>query len=168
MTRSRRSGRVCLALVILIITFSVSNAAAADREFQEIVSRLSAQYQKRPMRFMGLLSFIANRFTPSGVSGMKMAIFEDLDPSRHPAGAGLDSFMQSVVAAAEFQPFVRVRSNRDGEQTFIYARDKGRMVEMLIVSLERDEAVVMRMRLNPKAISKWLDEPIHMGKASAH
>jgi hypothetical protein len=161
------AGRI-LALGLLSFILAAPSALSGDRDFQAIVSRLSVQYQKKPMRFMGLLTFIANRFTPSGVSHLKLAVFEDLNPSRHPADADIDAFVQSVVAGAGFQPFVRVRSNRDGEQTLIYARETGKKLEMLIVSLERDEAVVLKMRLSPEAMDQWLDEPVRKGRDSSH
>jgi len=141
---------------LLLATLLPGRASAGDGEFNAIVPRLSDQYQKRPMRFMGLIDFIANRATPRGVSHLKMAIFDDLDSSRHPADSEFESFMQQV-AGAEFHPFVHVRSNRDGEHTFIYARDVGKSVEMLIVTMEQTEAVVLKMRLKPEAMeSGWM------------
>lgn len=140
----------------------------ADKDFQAIVNRLSVQYQKKPMRFMGLLNFIANRFTPSDMRITKMAIFEDLDPARQPSGSALESFMESVMADGEYHPFVRVRSNRDGEQTYIYARQADKRYELLIVTLEMDEAVVMKMRLSPDGMDRWMDEPVLISKDSAH
>jgi hypothetical protein len=143
-------------------------ASAKDREFDAIVHRVSAQYHKRPMRFMGLLSFIANRFTPHGVSHLKMAIFEDLDLSRPPADPQFDPFMQDLVGPS-YQPFVRVLDKRSGERTLIYAREEDKEgLEMLIVSLEPDEAVVMKIRLDPDAVLEWVAEPIEKGRGWGH
>ena len=163
---SRSRGVRVFALLALACVIFPAAGGAVDKDFQAIVSRFSAQYQKRPMRFMGLLNFIANRFTPSGMSIRRMAIFEDLDPARQPAGSALESFMESVTAGGEYHPFVRVRSNRDGEQTYIYAREAGKKYELLLVTVERDEAVIMKMRLNTDAMDKWVDEPVLMSKDS--
>ena len=164
---SRNSLRLAALGIPVLLALQSGAGLAADAEFSAIVNRLADQYQKRPMRFMGLIDFIANRATPHGVSHLKMAIFDDVDMSRHPPDSELDSFMERVTGG-EFHPFVKVRSNRDGEQTFIYVRGTGKSVEMLLVSVERSDAVVMKMRLNPEAMGEWMDEPVRKGREQRH
>lgn len=146
-----------------LLSMSPTTARAGDRHFDAIVQRIQSHYQKRPMRFMGLASFVANRARPEGVRNIQLAIFEDLDSSRHPADPDFDTFMQEIVAP-DFHPFVRVRSRRDGEQTFVYARELGQDFELLVVTLERDEACVVQMRVNPEQMSKWVDDPPAMSR----
>jgi hypothetical protein len=141
---------------------------AGDPEFHSLVERVSAYYQKRPMRFMGLLDFVANRFTPHGVSHFKMAIFEDVDSSRMLPAEESELFMQGLVGAS-YQPFVRVHNNRSGDLTAIYVRESGKKsFEMLIVSIDSMDAVLMKMQLNPGAMRDWVDEPVEKGKGSGH
>lgn len=166
MSKNRNKlGLALFAAVLLVVAPSPATAGEAD--FHSVVDRLAAHYQKRPMRFMGFLSFIGNRFTPSGVSHLKMAVFDDLDSSLRPDDEGFDAFMQGVMGE-EYQPFVRVHSNRDGEWTYIYMRPVKKNCEMFIVSVEKTEAVVMKMRLNPDAINDWVDEPVRHGRRSSH
>jgi hypothetical protein len=140
-------------------------AWAKEDEFKTIVNHLSIQYHKRPMRFMGFLSFVANRFNPAGVSDLKMAIFEDLDPSCRLAGSGIDVVQQAATLGG-FKPFVRITSRRDGEQTFIYAREAKQKYEMIIVVLEEEESVVLRMTLSTEVMADWVMEPERRGKNS--
>jgi len=165
MTRRNNATIPILALAGLLFMIPVTSRAG-DRQFRAIVQRIQTHYQKRPMRFMGLLSFVANRARPEGIRNIKLAVFEDLDSSRHPADSDLDALMQKIVGP-EFQPFVRVRSRRDGEQTFVYAKELGRDFELLVVSLERDEACVVKMKVDPEAMEKWIDDPPGMSKKSA-
>jgi hypothetical protein len=165
MPRKNSAATAILALAGLLVMIPVT-WRAGDRQFSAVVQRIQSHYQKRPMRFMGVLCFVANRVRPAGVKNIKLAIFEDLDASRHPAGADLDAFMQGV-AGPEFQPFVRVRSRRDGEQTFVYGRELGQDFELLVVSLERDEACVVKMKVDPEEMEKWIDDPPGMSKNSA-
>jgi hypothetical protein len=157
----------CLLALAFMATVSAAPATAGDREFNQIVQRLSATYQKKPMPFMGLVSFAARFAQPEGVSGLKMAIFDDVDPSLAPDATGFDAFVQRV-AGPDYCPMVRVRSNRDREQTYIYVREAKGGYEMLLLSLEPSEAVVMKMHLNPKAMEAWVDEPVDHGKNWAH
>jgi len=153
-----------LALGIpMLLVIPVRAGMAADAEFSAIVDRLSDQFQKRPMRFMGLIDFIANRATPHGVSHLKMAIFDDVDTSRHPADSELDAFVERAVGG-EYHPFVKVRSHHDDEQTFIYVRESGKSFEMLLVTVEPNDAVVLKMRLRPEAMAEWVDEPVRKGR----
>jgi len=62
---------------------------------------------------------------------------------------------------------VRVRSRRDGEQTFVYGRELGRDLEVLVVTLESDEACVVKMRVDPERMSEWVDDPPAMSRKAA-
>jgi hypothetical protein len=153
---------------LFLLQFLPDTTVAGDQEFRAIVDHVAACYQKRPMRFIGLLNFIANRFTPHGVSHFKMAIFEDLDPSHSPTDGQFDSFMQGLVGSY-YERFVRVQNNHSGERTFIYARESGKKnFEMLIVSMEPTEVMVMKMRLKPEVMRDWVDEPVEKGRDSSH
>ncbi len=162
MTRRNRISPTLLGLAGLLLLSPVASRAG-DRQFSAIVQRIQSHYQKRPMHFMGLLCFVANRVRPAGVKNIKLAVFEGLDSSLHPTDSDLDSFMQDV-AGPEFHPFVRVRSRRDGEQTFVYAKESGQDLELLVVTLEHDEACIVKMRVNPEEMSKWVDDPPAMSR----
>jgi hypothetical protein len=92
--RSKLLARACLLFVLPALLPAPS--VAGDPEFHSLVQRVSAYYQKRPMRFMGLLDFVANRFTPHGVSHFEMAIFEDVDSSRVLPAVESESFVQGL------------------------------------------------------------------------
>lgn len=153
----------CAILAILI----AAPVRAADREFHEIVERLAATYHQKPMPFMGFVSFVARFAQPQGVSGIKFAIFDDIDPSLSPNESEFDSFMQSIVGF-EYQPFVRVRSRRDRERTYVYVHNVQDASEMLVVTIDSSDAVVVKMRLKPEAMKDWVDDPVGEGKHSAH
>jgi hypothetical protein len=141
-------------------------ARAGDEEFHSLVERMSAYYQKRPMRFMGLMNFISNRFTPPGVSHFQMVIFDDIDSSRTPPSEDLESSLANLVGPS-YQPFVRVEEVRGGEWTCIYIRESGKSrFEMVIVSIDSSDAVLMKMQLTPDALREWVDEPMKKGRDS--
>ncbi|MFB3923412.1 MAG: hypothetical protein ACE145_16955 [Terriglobia bacterium] len=159
----KRSSTVISILVLAGLLAVPTTARGDDPQFKAIVHRIQSHYHKRPMRFMGLVSFIANRARPEGIRNIKLAIFEGLESSRHPTAPDLDAFMQGI-AGPEFHPFVRVRSRHDGEQTYIYAKELGSDYELLVVTLEPGEAVVVKMRVNPDKMQDWMDEPLAMSR----
>lgn len=164
----RRNSRLTRIPVICLAALSAYPviATAGDPQFDAIVHRIQLHYHKGPIRMMGLASFVANRVHPEGVRNVRIAIFEDWDPTLHPAEKDFDAFMQQI-AGPEFHPMVRVISRRDGEQTFIYARPAEDDFEMLIVTLARDEACVVKTRISPDAISRWVEKPGEMAEKSA-
>ena len=150
----------------MIAMLAATSARAGDREFHEIVNRLATVYQKKPMPVMGFVSFIARFAQPQGVSSLKFAIFDDIDPALSPDEREFDRFMQGVVGP-EFQPFVRVRSHRDHEQTYVYLHDLKDASELLVVTIDASDAVVVKMRLKPEAMKDWVDDPVEQGRNSA-
>jgi hypothetical protein len=84
-----------------------------------------------------------------------LAIFEDLR-LRPEDGDGLDSMM--AEAAAGMHPLVRVRSNQTGERTYIYISGSDNP-RMLIAAFERDEATVIEIKLDAKALARALADP---------
>ncbi len=157
-----KGASICLALVFV----APAMAFPKDRQFDAIVREIEARYHRKPMRLMGLVSFIANRARPEGVKNLRFAVFEDLDTSASPPDGDFAQFV-ARAAGPEFYPFVRVESRRDGEQTHVFARPLNNDFELLIVCVERHEATVMRMRLDPERMSEWEDDPAGMARHSA-
>jgi hypothetical protein len=62
----------------------------------------------------------------------------------------------------EWQPLVRVRS-RDGEQTYVYAREAGENIKLMVVTIDRSDAVIARVKLSPKRLSEFLNNPKILG-----
>jgi Ca-activated chloride channel family protein len=62
-----------------------------------------------------------------------------------------------------WQPFVRVYSRRSGERTYIYAKQSGKDVQLMMATIEAREAVVMQVKLNPDTLAKWMEKPDQMG-----
>ena len=156
-----------LVWISLAALLSPSALAARDHEFDDVVHRIESHYHQHPLRHMGLVSFIANRSHTEGVRNMKIAIFDDLDPARYPTDKEFESILQGM-ADSDMRPLIRTSSHRDGEQTCIYVREAGKDYDLLLVTLEREEATVIQMRLDPKAMNEWVDEPEKKSRKEAH
>ncbi len=163
----RNSWRTGVYILLMLASGARATAFARDCQFDAIVREIAARYHRRPMRFMGLVSFIANRARPEGIHNIRFAVFEGLDTSANPPGSDFAEFV-ARAAGPEFHPFVRVESRRDGEYTQVFARPVEEDFELLIVCVERHEATVMRMRLNPERMSEWEDDPAGKARHSAH
>jgi hypothetical protein len=154
-------------LVALIITATIfattPSARADDPEFDAITKHLKLFYQARRVSipFLGLANFFVKIVRPAGVKSFKVAIFEDLNFTPGKTDAELGAIMRSALSP-EWQPLVRIRS-RDGEQVYVYAREAGENIKLLVVTIDRSDAVVARVKLSPKQLSEFLNKPKILG-----
>jgi hypothetical protein len=143
--------------VIVLVLCASSFAVAADSEFKGIVHSIEHTYGVHHMHIplLGVAMFFAR---PSGVHGLKLAVFEGFKP---PTDSEDVSRVIEKSLGPSWYPFVRVRTKgkTDGETTLIYASPNGKKMRMMIVSLEPSEAVVVKLELSEHSIEKWLKEP---------
>jgi hypothetical protein len=73
-------------------------------------------------------------------------------------------FLEVVRGALgpEWQPFVEVRE-RNGERTAVFARNAGKNAELLVATLDEEDAVLVQMRVRPEKMAKLVDQPHKAG-----
>jgi hypothetical protein len=160
----RRSQYLLLWIGLLAIISSICSIRlwAKDPEFNLLVNHIESSYQVKRTHIPFL--WLAKPFIRgSGIKGLQLAIFENHNFYRPEGGQEFEKFVQRTIRP-EWQPMVRVHSRRSGELTCIYVREEDNNFKMLIVTLERDEAVVMQMKLHSKDMRKWLEEPVAIGR----
>ena len=149
------------SLRVFAVILSISTVSlAADREFRGVVRAIESSYGVHHMH-IPLLGFALWFVRPEGVSGLKLAVFENFDgPS---AVDDVNRIVENSLGP-DWHPFVRVRSKHDGETTLIYASPEGGKLRMMIVSVESSEATVVELKLSDRAIKHWIDEPEESAK----
>lgn len=145
--------RILAALLVTVI------ALPAFADFHSLAKAIESQQGVRKVwiPFLGLARAAVWTVRPKGVRDFQLATFEldkDIDPAR----------MQKIVTAhmeRGFAPIVQVRSKRSGEWNFIYARPRqdGKFVELMIVSHENSEAVLVRVEVDAETLARQLGEP---------
>lgn len=146
----------------LLLSVFPAGASARDRRFSAVVDAVSTTYNAHQnYRFVSWIAGVATKFArPEGVKSLRMAIFDEQDFTARDGDAGFEETLQKALEP-EWQPFVRVRSNRDGERTLIYAREKGKDISLFIVTLEHTEAVVMEVKVSEKKLAQMANDPQH-------
>jgi hypothetical protein len=149
------------AAVVLALLLSAA-APGADRDFKAVVGGIESQLGIRRMHIplFGVAMFFAKTVARTqGVKQLDIAIFDEID-YRRPDAARFDGIVQSAVGD-RWTPFVRVRSNRENESTYIYLRPDGKDWRMLVASFEAREAVVVHLKLNAEAVMRDFEDPAH-------
>jgi hypothetical protein len=131
-------------------------ASAADREFRDVVDAISDRVHQRPMHIpmFGLVNFVTYIARPAGTKHIDLAVFEDIRGWGN-SRALADSIRDAVGGA--WKPFVQTRSA--DEVVFVYMRPVGNDCKLLVVSVERHEATVVQLELNPDALARWVTLP---------
>jgi hypothetical protein len=151
---------------LLFILLATVSANAADREFTDVVRVISDEFHTKPMSIpmFGLVNIFTAAVHPAGTRHIDLAVFEHLD--RHDrSGRDLCESILNAVGRT-WKPFVQVRSHRGGheENVFVYMRQQGKEWKLLVTSIERDEATVVQLLLNPDALARWIADPEHSAR----
>jgi len=158
--------RYFIHVLALAVALSCGHAPArASDPFEAIAKHLKAQYKakRRKIPFMGLASFAVKVIHPAGFKSVKVEIYEELEH----APASSDNTLNAVMREAlppEWQPLVRLRS-RDGAQMYVYAREEGDNVKLMVVNIDGSDAVVARVKINPEKLRDFLANPRMLGIA---
>ena len=131
------------ALVLLPV-----QAAEVDL-FPEAVEQVARHLGAEPMRipFLGLARLAVKMTQPAGVRDFRLAIWQRVDPLD---GGALE--LKGLGPAV-----VSVKKGR-GERVYIYARPGDDWWRMLVVTLDRSNAVVIGMTLRPEEAVRFVDK----------
>lgn len=159
MMTANRKILLSLVFVLLVFTFTASPVNAKSNEYDAVCNHLKTKYQAKKVSipFMWLARAVVGVVRPAGVKSFKVTVFRDLKFSRE----SLDKEMQTVMRDAfsdDWSPILRVRS-RAGEQVYMNMRETGDSVKILLVTINRDEATVIRARFNPEKLAAFINEP---------
>jgi hypothetical protein len=150
-------------VLLALVGAGYSTASAKDREFDAIANHLKSRYRakRKGIPFMGLARFAVKIVRPAGVKSINVTIFEEL---QHPGSASQNELQQVMrnALSPEWQPLVRVRA-RNGEQTCVYATQAGKDIKLMVVVIDRTEAVIVRVKLSPTSLAKWMENPKILG-----
>jgi hypothetical protein len=154
---------VSLVIAATLVAASPQTARADDVDFDAITNHIKHYYNAKRVSipFLGLARFFVKIVRPAGVKSFKVAIFENLSFTEGKTDEGLGLVMRKALSA-EWQPLVRVRS-RDGERLYVYAREAGENIKLMVVTIDRSDAVVAKIKLSPKRLSEFLNDPKILG-----
>jgi hypothetical protein len=152
-----------MTLAILLCALP-PNASARDREFSAVVQAVENTYHARQnYRFVTWFAGVATKVArPEGVNYLRMALFADQSFFPRRNDANFEGAIASALAK-DWQPLVRVWSKRDSERTHIYARENGNEVNLIIITVEDNEAVVMEVKMSARKFAEKMNEPARLG-----
>ncbi len=150
---------IALTFLMLAITFAAPTANAKGGEYKAVVKHLKTKYKAKKVKipFVWLARFAVSVVRPAGVKSFSVTIFEDLKFSRET----LDEEMQTAMRnsfSADWSPILRVRS-RNGEQVYMYMREAGKSVKLAVVTIDKEQAAVIRATFSPDKLAEFINNP---------
>lgn len=143
--------------IVLVFALLVPSAVAraGDRDFDAVVKHLEQGHnaKKRGSVGLGFARLFVKIAKPAGVKSLRVAILENLAGAVD--GSSLDRSIREQLDA-DWSPFIRVFSKRDGEHSFVYTRAKGDDIEFLVVVVDGDEATVVKTRVDLEHVVDWI------------
>lgn len=150
-----RNRIVQMLLFALVMSAATAVVRAGDREFDAVVDHIRNEYHgKREGGFGLMIARMATHFAkPAGVKSFKFAIVDEL------SGPGDDGRLDRVLKdklSPDWRPLVRVYSRKEREQTFVYARPNGDDMEVFVVTVDDEDATIIKARLDVDAVADWV------------
>jgi hypothetical protein len=141
-----------LAIAALVLC---SLAAPLHADFNSIARALDAQkgVKRIWIPFLGLARVAVRVVEPQGVHDFQLATFHGTD---HVDARELQKIMRAN-AGAGFKPLVQVWSRKSNDWSFIYAKPVGDRIELMILSHDDEETVLVRVEVNADKLAEEIN-----------
>jgi hypothetical protein len=155
----KRTLLLTIAFSLVVFTFSAPPANAKPSEYQLIVKHLKSKYQAKKVKipFLWFARFAVTVVRPAGVKSFSVTLFEGLKFSRETLDAEMQAALRNSFSE-EWSPIVRVRS-RDGQQVYMYMREAGGSVRISVVTIDHQQAAIVRATFNPDKLAEFINDP---------
>src|SRR5215203_6981507 len=149
----------CLLMLFVFTFITPAETPSKPSEYKSIVRHLKTKYRAKKVNIpmMWLARFAVNVVRPAGVKSFSVTLFEDLKFSRET----IDKEMQAVLRnsfTAEWSSILRVRS-AEGQQAYVYMREEGKNVKVAVVTIDKQNAAVIRATFSPERLAEFINDP---------
>jgi hypothetical protein len=172
-----------LIAAALFVIASVDNTARAKGDdFKSVVKFVEQFYSVKHQSLPFLArAGIKTATTAARIAGgtkkriaeagsVKVAFFEDegfgdeprRDRSPHHFKTGLNA-----VLLTTWTPLVQTLSAKENEQSYIFIRNAADKFDVLVVTVDQQDAIVVQVTISPKTLAELMRDPAEMGKVIA-
>jgi hypothetical protein len=164
MTMRTKALPLCI-IAIILVSLAPSSASAGDKSFSSVVRHIKSNYRAKQQGFFGammLARFAVKVVRPAGVKNFKVVLLKDLDFSDQADRTEFQAAARNVISS-EWQPMVQYNSIKQNQYTHVYYTQEKEDVKLLVVTLQKDQAVIVQAKFSPEKLSKFIDDPRIMG-----
>ena len=150
---------------VIFISLAATSVSAGDHSFSSVVSHIKSNYRAKQQGFFGammLARFAVKVVRPAGVKNFKVAYLRNLDFSDRSGRIEFQADARNLISN-EWQPLVQYNSMKENQYTHVYYTQEKDDVKILVVTLQKDEAVIVQAKFSPDKLSKFIDDPKMLG-----
>ena len=151
--------------ILLSITFAAAAVSAKTKpgEYNAIVYHLKTKYKAKKVNMfvMWAARAIVSMAKPAGVKSFSLTVFQHLKFSNETVDAEMQAAMRKSYGP-EWTPVFHVRS-RTGQQAYLYLREDHLDVKVVLVTIDTENAAVIRATFSPDKLIEFLNDPQIMG-----
>jgi hypothetical protein len=156
-----------IAAVVLALTLSASVASADDKSYSQIIKHIKSNYRAKQQGFFGMMMmarFAVKLIKPAGVKNFKVTMLRELDYSSGPRPESKDfhAFLRSKIEP-EWTPLVTYSAPREQQWTYVYALQEKEDIKLLVVTVQKQDAVVLQTKFSPAKLVEFMNNPQIMG-----
>jgi hypothetical protein len=156
-----------LSITVTLLTLAPTAALAGDESFSTVVKHIKSNYHGKQQGFFGAMMvarFAVKMIKPAGVKNFKLVYLKDLDYSEAPSPTTgqFNSFIQSKIDP-RWTPLVQYSSPREKQWTYVYITRENDDVKILVVTLQKQDAVVLQTKFSPAKLVEFMNNPQIMG-----
>ena len=156
-----------LSITVVLLTLAPAASLAGDESFSSVVKHIKSNYHAKQQGFFGammLARFAVKIIKPAGVKNFKVVLLKDLDYSEAPGpGNGqFHSFIRNKIDP-RWTPLVQYSSPREKQWTYVYVTREKEDVQLLVVTLQQKDAVVLQTKFSPAKLVEFMNNPQIMG-----
>ena len=153
------------AVVVFSFLLSLNSIALAHppNEYDKIVNHLRTQYKAKKVNLwvMWMARAAVSMIKPAGVKSFSLTVFQDLKFSSETVDAEMQATMRQAYGP-EWSSIFHVRS-RTGEQAYMYMKDNGKDVNVVLVTIEKEQAAIIRATFSPDKLIEFINNPTILG-----
>jgi hypothetical protein len=151
----------------VLLTLAPAASLAGDESFSSVVKHIKSNYHAKQQGFFGALMlarFAVKIIKPAGVKNFKVVLLKDLDYSEAP-GPGNGQFHSLIRNKIDprWTPLVQYSSPREKQWTYVYVTREKEDVQLLVVTLQQKDAVVLQTKFSPAKLVEFMNNPQIMG-----
>lgn len=156
-----------ILITVSLISLAPVVALGGDESFSSVIKHLKKNYNAKQQGFFGAMMiarFAVKVIKPAGVKNFKMVYLKDLDYSHaeSPERGHFHSFIRDAIDP-KWAPLVEYSSPREKQWSYVYVTREKEDVKLLVVTLQKQNAVVLQTKFSPEKLVEFMNNPQIMG-----
>ena len=154
-------------LTVVLVTLAPVASLAGDESFSKVVKHIKSNYRAKQQGFFGAMMiarFAVKMIKPAGVKNFKLVLLRDLDYAEAPSPSNghFHQFIQEKIDP-RWNPLIQYSSPREKQWTYAFISQEKDDVKVLVVTLQRTDAVVFQTKFSPAKLVEFMNNPQIMG-----